>query len=86
MVFVRLDFLLTWYKYNSLALLPNLNNRFMNAHEIDYRIFGEEMQFVQIELDPYETVVAESGSFMSMDQGVEMKTIFGAGSGQDEDF
>ncbi|MEL6660725.1 MAG: TIGR00266 family protein, partial [Bacteroidota bacterium] len=30
----------------------------MNAHEIDYRIFGEEMQFVEIELDPYETVVA----------------------------
>ena len=30
----------------------------MNAHEIDYRIYGEEMQFVEIELDPYETVVA----------------------------
>lgn len=57
----------------------------MNAHEIDYRIYGEEMQFVEIELDPYETVIAESGSFMTMDQGIEMKTIFGDGSGQDEE-
>ena len=56
----------------------------MNAHEIDYRIYGEEMQFVEIELDPYETVVAEPGSFMMMDEDIEMKTIFGDGSGTDE--
>ena len=56
----------------------------MNAHEIDYQVFGEEMQFVEIELDPYETVIAEAGSFMMMDQGIELKTIFGDGSGQDE--
>lgn len=49
-------------------------------HEIDYRIFGEEMQFVEIELDPQETAVAESGSFMFMDNGIEMQTIFGDGS------
>ena len=48
----------------------------MNAHEIDYRIFGEEMQYVEIELDPQEGVVAESGSFMMMDSNVEMNTIF----------
>ena len=36
----------------------------MNAHEIDYNIFGQEMQYVEIELDPQESVVAESGSFM----------------------
>ncbi|MCH2084215.1 MAG: TIGR00266 family protein [Saprospiraceae bacterium] len=54
----------------------------MNAHEIDYEIFGEEMQFVEIELDPYETVIAESGSFMMMDQDIELKTIFGDGSQQ----
>ncbi len=49
-------------------------------HEIDYRIFGEEMQCVEIELDPQETVVAESGSFMYMDDGIRMDTIFGDGS------
>lgn len=51
-----------------------------NAHEIDYRIFGEEMQFVEIELDPMETVIAEAGAFMMMDQDIEMATIFGDGS------
>ena len=54
----------------------------MNAHEIDYKIEGEEMQFVEIELDPEECVVAESGSFMMMDAGIQMSTIFGDGSGQ----
>lgn len=56
----------------------------MNAHEIDYQIFGEEMQFVKIELDPQEGVVAESGSFMMMNDGVKMDTIFGDGSNQNE--
>lgn len=55
----------------------------MTAHEIDYEIYGEEMQFVEIELDPMETVIAEAGSFMMMDEGIEMKTIFGDGSLQD---
>lgn len=49
-------------------------------HEIDYKIFGEEMQCVEIELDPQETVMAESGSFMMMDDGLQMETIFGDGS------
>jgi uncharacterized protein (TIGR00266 family) len=52
----------------------------MNTHEIDYQIFGEEMQFVEIELDPFETVIAESGAFMMMDDEIEMATIFGDGS------
>ena len=51
-------------------------------HEIDYRIFGEEMQCVEIELDPQETVIAESGSFMMMDNDIQMETIFGDGSKQ----
>jgi uncharacterized protein (TIGR00266 family) len=51
-------------------------------HEIDYKIFGEEMQYVEVELDPNETAVAESGSFMMMDDGVQMATIFGDGSKQ----
>jgi uncharacterized protein (TIGR00266 family) len=56
----------------------------MNAHEIDYEIFGEEMQYVEVELDPQEGVVAESGSFMMMDTGIKMNTIFGDGSGQSQ--
>ena len=54
----------------------------MQNHEIDYKLFGEEMQFVQIELDSQETVVAESGSFMMMDADIAMQTIFGDGSAQ----
>ncbi len=58
----------------------------MTAHEIDYRIYGEEMQFVEIELDPQEGVIAESGSFMMMDDGIKMETIFGDGSEKDQGF
>lgn len=53
-----------------------------NNHEIDYRIFGEEMQYVEIELDPNETAVAEPGAFMMMDDGIQMETMFGDGSHQ----
>src|ERR1700709_1678018 len=53
-------------------------------HEIDYKIYGEELQFVEIELDPNETAVAESGAFMMMDNGIEMQTIFGDGSQQQD--
>jgi uncharacterized protein (TIGR00266 family) len=49
-------------------------------HEIDYKIFGEEMQYVEIELDPNETAIAESGAFMMMDDGIQMATMFGDGS------
>lgn len=56
----------------------------MQAHEIDYHIYGEEMQYVEIELDPQEAVVAEAGSFMMMDNGIHMDTIFGDGSNQSE--
>jgi len=56
----------------------------MQAHEIDYQIHGEEMQYVEIELDSQEAVVAEAGSFMMMDDGIRMDTIFGDGSNQNE--
>lgn len=58
----------------------------MNAHEIDYQIFGEEMQYVELELDPQEAVIAEAGNFMMMDSGIRMDTIFGDGSKQNEGF
>lgn len=51
-------------------------------HEIDYRIYGEEMQFVEVELDPMEAAVAEAGGMMYMDDGIQMETIFGDGSQQ----
>lgn len=54
----------------------------MQAHEIDYHIYGEEMQYVEIELDPQEIVIAEAGSFMMMDNGIRMETVFGDGSQQ----
>jgi uncharacterized protein (TIGR00266 family) len=51
-------------------------------HEIDYKIYGDDMQFVEIELDPQESVIAEAGAMMMMSQGIQMQTIFGDGSGQ----
>src|ERR1700754_757957 len=53
-----------------------------NDHEIDYKIYGEELQFVEIELDPNETAIAESGAFMMMDDNIVMQSIFGDGSQQ----
>jgi uncharacterized protein (TIGR00266 family) len=49
-------------------------------HEIDYKIVGGDLQFVEIELDPGEAMVAEAGGMMYMDDGIEMETIFGDGS------
>ncbi len=47
---------------------------------IDYRIVGHEMQFVEVELDPGESAVAEAGAMMYKDASVNMETIFGDGS------
>lgn len=52
----------------------------MNNHEIDYKLHGDDMQFVEVELDPRETVIAEAGSLMMMEDGIAMETIFGDGS------
>jgi uncharacterized protein (TIGR00266 family) len=53
----------------------------MNAHEIDFKIYGDDMQFVEIELDPQESVVAEAGGMMMMEDNIRMETVFGDGSG-----
>ena len=53
------------------------------AHEVEFRVFGDDMQFVEIMLDPGETIVAEAGAMMYMDKAVEMDTIFGDGSGKE---
>ena len=49
-------------------------------HVVDYKILGDDMQFVELELDPNEAAVAEAGSMMYMDDGIDMETIFGDGS------
>jgi uncharacterized protein (TIGR00266 family) len=56
------------------------------ADEIDFRISGEEMQFVEIELDPGESAVAEAGSMMYMNDGIEMNAVFGDGRGEQGGF
>jgi uncharacterized protein (TIGR00266 family) len=55
-------------------------------HEIDYHIYGDDMQFVEVELDPGEATVAEAGGMMYMEDGIEMETIFGDGSQQNSGF
>jgi uncharacterized protein (TIGR00266 family) len=52
------------------------------AHEIESKIYGEDLQFVEIYLDPSESVVAEAGAMMYMTPGIEMETVFGDASGQ----
>src|SRR6058998_1812284 len=55
-------------------------------HEVDYRIYGDDMQYVEVELDPGEAAVAEAGGMMYMEDGIEMETIFGDGSQQQSGF
>jgi len=52
----------------------------MSMHEIDYDIFGDDMQFVEITLDPGEAAVGEAGAMMMMDDGIAMTATFGDGS------
>src|SRR5499426_4176977 len=55
-------------------------------HEVDYKIFGEDIQFVEIELDQGEAAVAEAGGMFYMDDGISMETVFGDGSQQRTSF
>lgn len=52
----------------------------MQSHEIDYEIFGDDMQIVEIELDPGETVIAEAGAMNYMEDGIEFESRMGDGS------
>jgi uncharacterized protein (TIGR00266 family) len=56
----------------------------MSMDVVDYEIFGDDMQFVEIELDPGEAAVGEAGAMMMMEDGVEMDTVFGDGSAQSQ--
>src|SRR5215831_3124504 len=55
-------------------------------HEVDYKIYGRDMQYVEVELDPGEAAVAEAGAMMYMEDGIQMETIFGDGSQQQRGF
>ncbi|MDF2547216.1 MAG: hypothetical protein K0R93_2114 [Anaerosolibacter sp.] len=55
----------------------------LKAHEVDYQIYGDDMQFVEIVLDQHESIIAEAGAMMYMEQGIQMETIFGDGSDRD---
>jgi len=56
----------------------------MISHEIDYKIFGDDIQFVEIELDPRETVIAEAGTMVYMEQGITFEVKMGDGSSPDQ--
>src|SRR5262245_57119967 len=58
---------------------PSLPAPGRRAHDIDFEILGNEMQFVEVTLDPGESAVAEAGAMMYMTQGIDMETIFGDG-------
>lgn len=55
-------------------------NNQMNSHEIDYTIYGNDMQVVSVELDPQETVIAEAGAMNWMDRDIKFESKMGDGS------
>ena len=57
-----------------------------NSHEIDYRIFGNDIQVLEIELDPQETVIAEAGAMVYMEEGIDFQTKMGDGSNPSQGF
>lgn len=52
----------------------------MQSHEIDYKIMGHDIQLVEVELDPEETVIAEAGAMLYMEDGIDFQTKMGDGS------
>lgn len=56
----------------------------MQCHEVDYQIYGDDMQLVEVELDPHETVIAEAGAMNYMDAGIHFDTKMGDGSNPQE--
>lgn len=58
----------------------------MNSHEIDYEIKGHDVQFVEIELDPQETVIAEAGAMLYMEEGIDFEAKMGDGSNPSQGF
>ncbi len=71
-----------------MSMIPSTGygRRSSSTDEIDYEIHGEEMQFVEIELDPGESAVAEAGAMMYKNADIAMTTVFGDGSAQEGGF
>jgi len=58
----------------------------MNSHEIDDKIIGDDIQLVEVELDPQETVIAEAGAMLYMEEGISLETKLGDGTTTGEGF
>jgi uncharacterized protein (AIM24 family) len=58
----------------------------MKCHEVEYKIFGDDMQTVEVELDPGETVIAEAGAMNWMEDGIAFEAKMGDGSEPDRGF
>lgn len=58
----------------------------MRSHEIDYRIYGSDIQVLEVELDPQETVIAEAGAMVYMEDGIQFETKMGDGSNPSQGF
>ncbi len=56
----------------------------MRCHEIDYQVFGDDLQYVEVELDPGETVIAEAGAMNYVEEGIEFEAHMGDGSKPDQ--
>lgn len=61
-------------------IMNNSNKPKKNSHEVDYELFGDDSQFVEIALDPGETVIAEAGAMMFMEDGISYEAKMGDGS------
>jgi uncharacterized protein (TIGR00266 family) len=70
------------YLKTPIVVPPPIGAAARKAHDIDFKVFGEDMQFVEVELDPGESAVAEAGSLMYMTDAIKMETVFGDGSQQ----
>ncbi|MEM7117260.1 MAG: TIGR00266 family protein [Chloroflexota bacterium] len=58
----------------------------MKSHVVDYKIYGDDLQFVEVELDPSETVIAEAGAMVYMEDGIDFNTRMGDGSKPEQGF
>ncbi len=58
----------------------------MHSHEVDYEIFGDDLQFVSVELDPGETVIGEAGTMMFIEDGITFESKMGDGSEPEQGF
>jgi len=77
----KFDSFLEFVKRKGFVLITPVSQTIM-THEIDFQIFGDEMQFVEIELEPGVAAIAEAGVLMYMESGIEMETTLGDGSTQ----